>query len=134
MTKNKLYSLLLIVIFSGYGYFFYSLYYTKSSNFSFCIFKNVTGYPCPSCGTTRAVKLLAQKQWILSVITNPFGVIVAILMLIIPIWILFDILTKKDSFYRNYKKSEQILKKKPLVIFLVILVICNWIWNIKKGL
>lgn len=134
MTKKKLYSFLLIVIFLGYGYFFYSLLYAKPSDFSFCIFKNVTGYPCPSCGTTRAVKLLAQKQWILSVTTNPFGVIVAFFMLIIPVWILIDLLTQKDSFYRSYKNSEELLKKKPLVIVLVVLVILNWIWNIKKGL
>ena len=134
MSKNKLYSVLLIVIFSGYAYFFYSLYHSSSSNRSFCIIKNVTGYPCPSCGTTRDVKLLYHGELISSLQMNPFGIIVAMLMLVIPFWIIFDLLFKKDTFYRNYKKTETIISNKPLAITLIVLVIINWIWNIYKGI
>jgi len=65
---------------------------------------------------------------------NPFGIIVAILMVIAPIWILFDIITKKDTFYFWYKKTEEIIQIKWIAITLIILVLLNWIWNIYKGL
>ena len=134
MSKNKLYATFLIASIAGYAYFFYSINYSESSHLKFCIIKSITGYPCPSCGTTRAVKLFLKGDFYTSIQMNPFGIIVAILMITVPFWILFDLITKKETFYKNYKKSELILRKKPLAIILIILVILNWIWNIKKGL
>jgi hypothetical protein len=73
--------------------------------------KNITGSPCPSCGTTRAIQLLLNN-----------------------IWIVFDLLFKKESFYKYYQKAECIIRSKWVAILLIILVIVNWIWNIKKEL
>jgi hypothetical protein len=134
MTKNKLYSVLLIVVFSGYSYLYYSLYHSINSNVSFCIFKNVTGFPCPSCGTTRAVQLFLQGDFVASLQMNPFGILVAILMVVLPFWIVYDVLTHQQTFFINYKKVESIVRTKWLAILLIILVLINWIWNIKKGL
>jgi hypothetical protein len=96
--------------------------------------KNVSGFPCPSCGTTRAVQLLFKGDYIASVLTNPFGIIVSGSMLFLPFWIVFDVLLKKHSFYTFYNKVESILKQKNIAIPLIILVVLNWIWNINKGL
>jgi hypothetical protein len=52
----------------------------------------------------------------------------------LPIWIVFDLLFKKESFYKYYQKAEAIMKTKWVAILLIILVIINWIWNIKKEL
>ena len=49
-------------------------------------------------------------------------------------WIVFDLGTKKQTFFINYKKAEAIIRTKKLAIFLIILVILNWIWNIYKEL
>jgi hypothetical protein len=94
----------------------------------------VTGYPCPSCGTTRAVQEFLKGNLMNSFFMNPFGIIVAILMAIIPLWILFDLILKKETFYSNYKKIETIIRIRWVAIILIVLVILNWIWNIKKGL
>ncbi|WP_395045095.1 DUF2752 domain-containing protein [Flavobacterium sp.] len=134
MKINKLYSILLIATIAGYSYLFYKINHSESSHLSVCIIKNVTGYACPSCGTTRAVQLLLQGKLLESLLLNPFGIIVAILMLLVPFWITFDIITKKETFFNFYKKTETVIRKKPIAIVLIILVLLNWIWNIYKQL
>lgn len=134
MTKNKLYAIIFIACFLGLAYLFYKINYSESSHLTVCIIKNVTGYACPSCGTTRAVQLFLQGEIEASVLMNPFGILVAILMIISPIWILFDVITNKETFFFWYKKTEEIIRIKWIAIPLILLVILNWIWNIYKGL
>jgi len=134
MSKNKLYLFILVACSSGYIYLLYNLYCSKSNQFSVCMIKNFAGFPCPSCGTTRAVQLLFKGDFTASFLTNPFGIIVSSFMLFLPIWIVFDVLLKKQSFYTFYNKMESILKQKYIAIPLIILVVLNWMWNINKGL
>jgi hypothetical protein len=134
MTRNKLYSLLLIACLSGFIYLFYNIHTLQSQTFRVCIIKNVTGYPCPSCGTTRAVTLLLKGRFIESLVLNPIGIVVAIIMIIFPIWILIDIIFKKETFYFWYKKAEGTIRKPRLASILIVLVLLNWIWNIYKHL
>ena len=134
MTKNKLYSLLLIACLAGFIYLFYTIHTLQSETVRVCIIKNVTGYPCTSCGTTRAVTLLLQGKVIESLLLNPFGILIAVIMTIFPFWILTDILLKKETFYTWYKKAEIIIRTKWIAVFLIILVALNWIWNIYKHL
>ena len=96
--------------------------------------KNVTGYPCPSCGTTRAIQLLLKNNWMASLQMNPFGILVAVLMVVLPLWIVLDTITRKETFYKSYKKVETIIRTKWIAVFLIVLVLLNWIWNIKKAL
>ena len=135
MTKSKLYLFILIACFTGLSYLFYKTIYShQATSISTCMVKNITGYPCPSCGTTRAIQLLLNNNWMASLQMNPFGILVATMMIVFPLWIIFDISFKKDSFYNYYHKAENIIKTKWIAIFLITLVIINWIWNIKKAL
>ena len=134
MTRNKLYSLLLIACLAGFIYLFYNIHTLQSQTFRFCIIKNVTAYPCPSCGTTRAVTLLLNGRILESILLNPFGIIVAMIMTIFPMWILIDFFLKKETFYFWYKKVEATIKKPWLALILIVLVLLNWIWNIYKHL
>lgn len=134
MTRNKLYSLLLIACLAGFIYLFYNIHTLQSQTFRVCIIKNVTGFPCPSCGTTRAVTLILEGKFIESLLLNPFGILVAIVMTIFPFWILIDIILKKESFFRMYKKTEATSRKPWLASILILLVLLNWIWNIYKHL
>jgi len=134
MTRNKLYSLLLIACLAGFIYLFYNIHTLQSQTFRVCIIKNVTGYPCPSCGTTRAVTLLLEGKIIESFLLNPFGIVVAIVMTIFPFWVLIDIIFKKESFFKTYKKAEARIRKPRLALILIALVLLNWIWNIYKNL
>jgi hypothetical protein len=135
MSKNKLYLFILIACFTGLSYLFYKTIYShQATSISTCMVKNITGYPCPSCGTTRAIQLLLNNDWMASLQMNPFGILVALMMFGFPIWIVFDLLFKKESFYKYYQKAECIIRSKWVAILLIILVIVNWIWNIKKEL
>jgi hypothetical protein len=133
MTRNKLYSLLLIACFAGYGYLYYNIENLPSEAFRVCIIKNATGYPCPSCGATRAVSLLLEGNIIESIALNPFGILIAIIMTVFPVWVLTDVIQKKDSFYKAYKKTESLIRKPWLASVLILLVLLNWIWNIYKN-
>lgn len=134
MTRNKLYAWLFGACVLGQIYLWYSIFSIDKYHLTVCMIKNVTGYPCPSCGTTRAMQLLVQGNFLESIKMNPFGIIVTILMAIAPIWIAIDVVLKKDTFFHSYKKTEVIIRTKWLAVFLIILVILNWIWNIYKHL
>jgi hypothetical protein len=134
MTRNKLYSLLLIACLAGFIYLFYSVQNLRRETVGVCIIKNVTGYPCPSCGTTRAVMLLSNGKIIDSLLLNPFGVIVTVIMTIFPVWVLTDIVFKKETFFLAYKKAETVIRNPKIAIVLILLVILNWIWNLYKNL
>ena len=125
---------MLIACLAGFIYLFYNIHTLQSQTFRVCIIKNVTDYPCPSCGTTRAVTLLLKGRFIESLVLNPIGIVVAIIMIIFPTWILIDIIFKKETFYFWYKKAEGTIRKPWLASILIVLVLLNWIWNIYKHL
>ena len=64
MSKNKLYLIVIIACFSGYLYLIFTNNYSEDGQISVCTIKNATGYPCPSCGTTRAVQALYKGDLI----------------------------------------------------------------------
>ncbi|MGF1636390.1 MAG: DUF2752 domain-containing protein [Cyclobacteriaceae bacterium] len=96
--------------------------------------KHATNIPCPSCGSTRSVVSLIHGEFIDALLINPLGYIVATIMLMMPIWILIDLVYKKETLYKLYQKMEVYLKKPQFAIPLIVLIIINWIWNITKGL
>jgi hypothetical protein len=99
-----------------------------------CIIKELTNIPCPSCGSTRSVIALSNGSFIDAFLINPFGYLIVGIMLIAPVWIVFDLIIKKESFLTFYKKLEFNLQKPRVAIPLILLVVSNWIWNITKGL
>ncbi len=125
---------MLIACLAGFIYLFYSIQNIQRETVGVCIIKNVTGYPCPSCGTTRAVTLLLQGKLIDSLLLNPFGIIVAVIMTVFPFWVLTDIVLKKETFFKAYKKAEATIRKPWIAIVLILLVLLNWIWNLYKNL
>lgn len=90
--------------------------------------------PCPSCGSTRSIVSLIEGNFVEALKINPLGLIVAAIMLFTPLWIVVDLIRKKNSLFDFYKKSEGYLKKPRYAFPLVFLVLINWVWNIVKGL
>jgi hypothetical protein len=137
MNKNKLYLFLLFACFVGYSWLLFSLQHEheiQSQEFAVCLFKKVTTVPCPSCGTTRSVMQLSHGNFLSAILINPFGILVGLVMTIAPIWISYDLIQKKETFYTAYLRIETIIRKRKVAIVLIVLVIANWIWNIKKNL
>ena len=121
------YLVIIILLISGYFLLFYS---NALTNQSFCIFKHITGIPCPSCGSTRATLLLFHGEFGKSISLNPFGIITNILILVSIAWMLKDIIISRDTFLPFLKKTLDI----RIQYVILVIVVANWIWNIAKGL
>ncbi len=136
IKKYKLYTIIFTACMAGYIwlYFLLSIKKTEVNNINVCFIKSITNIPCPSCGSTRSIFYLLNGDFLQSLLTNPFGLIIVAILTVSPLWILFDLVTKKDSLHYIYSQMEMHLKKKKYAIPAILLVILNWIWNIKKGL
>ncbi|MES2558301.1 MAG: DUF2752 domain-containing protein [Bacteroidota bacterium] len=134
--KQKLYIVLFIACVAGYGWLYLNAQYPPDEvhSIGFCPVKHFTTIPCPSCGSTRSVLFILDGQFADALLMNPLGYIVALLMLCLPLWILTDLITRKQSLYTLYTKTETYLRKAGYAIPLTALVVLNWIWNITKGL
>ena len=134
MTRNRLYTLIMIAAISGFLYFFYSFYRNQETGIGWCFFKNATGYPCPSCGTTRALRYIVQAEFYKALVTNPLSYLMALVMLTFPLWIVQDYCRQKSGFFHFYQKTETLIRKRPIALILIGLILANWIWNIFKKL
>ena len=135
MTKKNLHIFFACLSLAGYGWLGWSYGSGGSSPPTVCLFKAVTHLPCPSCGTTRALVLLAKGDLGDSVLFNPLGVVLALGLVIIPLWIIADTLRKTDSLFRWYGKAERLVAgNKWISVPAVVIVVINWLWSIEKGL
>ena len=136
LDRNKLYSILFIACLVGYIWLYFSITknITENKSAEVCLIKHVTNIPCPSCGSTRSVVSLTKGDFIGALNFNPIGYLVAIIMLIAPIWIIADTIKRTKTLFDFYLKIENYLKRPKIAFTLILLVIINWIWNITKGL
>jgi hypothetical protein len=118
------------------GYFLviqsYNKFDTKKETIGFCVFKKATSIPCPSCGSTRGVNLLIKGHFIDAIWLNPFSIIIASFLIVVPFWLMYDLIAKKKSLALNYIKVEKQLRKKQILWVVFALIILNWVWNIYK--
>jgi hypothetical protein len=106
----------------------------KQANINVCLFKLVTKYPCPACGTSRSVIHFFHGNLAESFLLNPLGIICALLLLGLPFIIAIDYFFSKNFFNQFQLGTEALLRKKTIAIILIGLIILNWIWNIFKHL
>lgn len=135
MSRYRLYLTTGLASLGGYAWLWinHSRYSESPSGIGMCFFKEITHLPCPSCGTTRSVLSITKGDIFEAILWNPFGIIISVAMLTIPVWLTFDLITNQSSFHRFYQRFEDIFKKKQIAIPAILLVIANWIWNIVKN-
>lgn len=129
-TWQNRYRLTISAIFGGYFLVYLSTLLDPHQEYSVCVFKNLTGYPCPGCGMTRSTISLFKGDFFQSLMWNPLAIVVNIMAITAIIWMSYNlIITKKPTFDRIIRH-----KVHPLYLILIgIIVIANWIWNFKKG-
>jgi hypothetical protein len=134
--RNKLYSLLIFACSAGYVWLYFIIANDIAGNkaMEVCLIKRAADIPCPSCGTSRSVVSIIKGNYLEALLINPLGYIIAAVMIIAPVWILIDIVAKKQHLHYCYKKTEIVLSRPKFAIPLVLLILTNWIWNILKGL
>lgn len=131
--KNRLYLITGIVCFFGSVWLLIDRYI--GSHGTVCPVKMVTGYPCPSCGSTRAIHLFFEGRFTDAMMLNPLGIASLFLLVFIVALLVIDVLAKKDFYYQSYERLGKLLKEQhKLSAVLIVLVIANWIWNLYKGL
>lgn len=108
---------------------------SRGIGFISCPVKHITGYPCPSCGTTRGVIQLWLGNWQEALWLNPLSWIVAVGGVVLPCWLLYDFYNKTPTLYRSERAIGQMVKKYRFIgVIFGVLIVLNWIWNIQKGL
>jgi hypothetical protein len=135
---NILQRVFFFLILAAYVWLFLNIWFEPSAKIgsgipSVCFLKQVTGYPCPSCGTTRGVIAILHGQWFNGLVLNPFSYLVILFMLIVPPWLSFDYFNKINSLEVIFRKTEKHISKTKTAIVLIIVVMANWVWNFYKG-
>jgi hypothetical protein len=137
MSRKRIYRLLGLLSLAGYAWLVWNSAGLISGKLvpGVCMFKAITHIPCPSCGATRAIILFLHGDLVRSLLLNPLGALLFIALIVVPIWLLADLLLKKESLFRCYNRMENTLRKHIWIsIPLIAIVLANWFWNISKGL
>lgn len=99
-------------------------------SFPLCPFKLLTGLPCPGCGGLRAANALIHGEVSLALYTNPLSCLLVLFFAMFPLLYLCDKLCGttliNKILFRPYSKTT--------TLFIFVLILCNWAWNIYKCL
>lgn len=93
-----------------------------NSPFSICLFQTLTGLPCFSCGTTRAMASLAEGDFLASLSHNPLGVALAFGFPAVALWAFRDLARKDAGLFRFWQKHYR-----GICLVVVALLAVNWI-------
>ena len=113
LSRGRLYPLLLLLTACGY------LWLSVSSDSS-----RVFGWN--GCLIRYLFHMLSALYY------NPLGLLLAALMVVVPVWIVIDLLTGSSSFLRAYRLVEQQLQRWPYALTGILAILINWIWNFQK--
>lgn len=116
-------------ILSGYAFILILGTTIGNRHFTPCIFKNLTGLPCPGCGMGRATIAFFHGDLMQSFFINPAAIPFAIAMLISLIWMIYDLHLGTTNFFSTINKK---LPAKYMIL-LITLVCVNWAWSVVKG-
>jgi hypothetical protein len=102
--------------------------------FTPCIVKHVTGIPCPSCGTTRAMLAALDGDVWHAFQINPLGPVLLLALLVAVPLLVLDLLNRESRLESLYQRTLALVRVPRVAVPLVALVCVNWAWNISKGL
>jgi len=94
-------------------------------DFSICLFRHITGLPCPGCGVTRSILYISQGKFQESFYLNPFGLILSLTFLL---FFLFPInFMKITKLFLNFIHSKSTsLRILLLIVALSIILFINY--------
>lgn len=99
-------------------------------HFTTCPMKNLTGLPCPSCGSTRAtMKILHGDLWE-GICLNPNAIFILLFILLFPV-VFYLRHSSKPGIYRDINRKMSSLW---FIIPFVCLETAIWIHNLAIGL
>lgn len=126
-VKEKYYGIIFSII-TLYIYLIFSKLPSPDDHFSICIFKNITGYPCASCGTTRGLKHIVRGNFYEAFMMNPLSYLTVFVSILLILWIIRDFWKKEETLFPFINRKIH----PALIVIIIILTILNWYWNIIK--
>lgn len=133
MSEKKVYGLLTGIALAGYIYIFVALSGVVNNQVQLCMFHNVTGIPCPSCGTTRAMIQLLHGHFAEAFRLNVLCYLQAFFLLILPILLAVDLIGNKRTLLRTYEWAIRLINRPWIALVLGVLLLINWIYLINAG-
>ena len=132
ISRTRFYGVLLVMLAASYAWIAYNsvVRAQQAEGISICIVRNVTGVPCPGCGTTRSVVHVLHGEILDAVTTNPLGLLAAGALALLPLWIGADLVRGRASLMHAYAVLNQQLARRAVLVVVVVLVLCLWTWNI----
>ena len=92
-----------------------------------CIFRIVTGQPCPACGTTRALGALSEGRLIDSLNFNPLGIVILLSAIV---WI-FSV-SKNGQRTNMISQKFTTLNSAAKITSVLLIITLVWIWNLSR--
>ena len=96
-------------------------------NIAYCPLREITGFPCPTCGGTLTATHLTQGRWLAALHANPAIVLAAATYMVAAGYAL--IVTLKPAWRRTWLLNAN--EKKTARLMAVLLLILNWSWLIR---
>ena len=111
-----------------------ALLWTPSALTTVCPFRLATGWPCPACGSTRAVVAILRGDFGEALRLNPYGyVLCALAATVIPL-LVWDGVTGRRAYLRFYLYTNRLLQRRIVWIPLLVLLAANWLRLLVRGI
>ncbi len=132
MTRKHLYLLALFLGFAGQVWIGYSYKKLEQNEeaFNTCIFRRISGLPCPSCGTVHSIISILHGNFRKALSDNPLGYAGILVAAIIPYWILTDLIIGKESFYNFFVIVNNLLKRRWALFSILLLIFVLWMYKL----
>ena len=93
-----------------------------------CVFHEITGFPCPTCGGTRSLIALSQFDFFSSFLYNPLALLFTIGLIVFSLLFLVGIISNKSLKIMLSERGKKVLRYSAISLF-----IFNWIFLILTG-
>jgi len=110
----------------------FSFFELNKSNINFCLLKSITGFPCPTCGTTKDFYLLLDGEIYKSLLMNPLGLVVFVGSVSFIFLLFFDYFVGTKIVNNLIDKTKVLPLNHKIVISVFLLLLLNWIWTVIK--
>lgn len=121
--------LAIVLITAGYALYLLPQFFPFGGITGFCMFRSITGIPCPGCGMGKASIMISQGEFYNAFIMHPLSIPFAIAALAAIFWLIYDLIRKKETFLTLMTRKL----KRPYFIVLLAIIAGIWAWNILKG-